>query len=118
MSFLIINGLGVEFAEMERSVVNTVMVQSATTTSAAASLVAYSSLHQTPLKFEILQGSLLVGGVTGGAIAATQVRVFINFLLNYFGLSFVHRFPRGRVWVSASCWGRSRWPAPCTRSRC
>ena len=73
MSFLIINGLGVEFAEMERSVVNTVMVQSATTTSAAASLVAYSSLHQTPLKFEILQGSLLVGGVTGGAIAATQV---------------------------------------------
>ena len=34
MSFLIINGLGVNFAEMERSVVNTVMVQSATTTSA------------------------------------------------------------------------------------
>ena len=82
MSFLIINGLGVEFAEMERSVVNTVMVQSATTTSAAASLVAYSSLHQTPLKFEILQGSLLVGGVTGGAIAATQVlQVFVYFLL-------------------------------------
>ena len=73
MSFLIINGLGVEFAEMERSVVNTVMVQSATTTSAAASLVAYSSLRQTPLMFEILQGSLLVGGVTSGAIAATQV---------------------------------------------
>ena len=34
MSFLIINGLGVEFSEMERSVVNTVLVQSATVTSA------------------------------------------------------------------------------------
>ena len=34
MSFLIINGLGVEFGEMERSVVNTVLVQSATVTSA------------------------------------------------------------------------------------
>ena len=34
MSFLIINGLGVEFAEMERAVVNTVLVQSATVTSA------------------------------------------------------------------------------------
>ena len=80
MSFLIINGLGVEFAEMERSVVNTVMVQSATTTSAAASLVAYSSLRQTPLMFEILQGSLLVGGVTSGVIAATQVYYQIVFI--------------------------------------
>ena len=81
MSFLIINGLGVEFAEMERSVVNTVMVQSATTTSAAASLVAYSSLYQTPLKFEILQGSLLVGGVTSGAIAATKVLIVLFYFL-------------------------------------
>ena len=34
MSFLITNGLGVEFAEMERTVVNTVLLQSATVTSA------------------------------------------------------------------------------------
>ena len=36
LSFLIINGLGVEFGEMERSVVNTVLVQSATVTSAGS----------------------------------------------------------------------------------
>ena len=58
MSFLIINGLGVEFAEMERAVVNTVLVQSATTTSAAATLVAHSSLRQTPLLFEVFTSHL------------------------------------------------------------
>ena len=58
MSFLIINGLGVEFAEMERAVVNTVLVQSATTTSAAATLVAHSSLRQTPLLFEVFTSQL------------------------------------------------------------
>ena len=61
MSFLIINGLGLGFAEMERSVVNTILIQSATITSASASLVAYSSYFKTSLRFEILQGSLLVG---------------------------------------------------------
>ena len=39
----------------------------------AAALVAYSSIYQSPLRFEILQGSLLVGGITSGAIAATQL---------------------------------------------
>ena len=73
MSFLIINGLGLGFAEMERSVVNTIMIQSASITSAAASLVAYSSYYQIQLRFEILQGSLLVGGVTSGTIAATHL---------------------------------------------
>ena len=58
MSFLIINGLGVEFAGMERAVVNTVLVQSATTTSAAATLVAHSSLRQTPLLFEVFTSQL------------------------------------------------------------
>ena len=40
----------------------------------AASLVAYSSIKEVPLMFEILQGSLLAGGVTSGAIAATQLQ--------------------------------------------
>ena len=39
----------------------------------AAALVSYSSIYQSPLRFEILQGSLLVGGITSGAIAATQL---------------------------------------------
>ena len=39
----------------------------------AAALVAYSSIYRKPLMFEVLQGSLLVGGITSGTIAATQI---------------------------------------------
>lgn len=55
LSFLIVNGLGVDFAEMERSVVNTVLVQSATLTAATAATVLHCSIQHKPLQFEILQ---------------------------------------------------------------
>ena len=81
MSFLIVNGLGVQFAEMERSMLNTVLMQSATTTAAAAALVGYSSIKQVPLMFEILQGSLLAGGIACGPLAATQFQPWGAMLL-------------------------------------
>jgi len=84
MSFLIVNGLGVQFAEMERSVLNTVLIQSSTTTAAAAALVAYSSIRQIPLMFEILQGSLLAGGIASGPLAATQFQPWGAVLMGVF----------------------------------
>ena len=42
-------------AEIERSVVNTVLVQSATLTAATAATVLHCSIQHKPLQFEILQ---------------------------------------------------------------
>ena len=36
--------------------------------------MAYSSIKEVPLMFEMLQGSLLAGGITSGAIAATRLQ--------------------------------------------
>ena len=36
--------------------------------------MAYSSIKEVPLNFEMLQGSLLAGGITSGAIAASKLQ--------------------------------------------
>ena len=73
LSSLIINTLGVPVHQEEFVILNTCFVQSATITAAAGVLIGISSLQRKPLDFQLLQGSLIAGGVAAAAIAGTQI---------------------------------------------
>ena len=80
-SSLIINSLGVPGHKVEFVILNTCFVQSATTTVAVGTLIAMSSWKRIPLDFQLMQGSLIAGGVAAGAIAITRIVPWASFLL-------------------------------------
>ena len=73
LSSLIINTLGVPEHQEEFVILNTCFIQSATITAAGGVLIGISSLKRKPLNFQLLQGSLIAGGVAAAAIAGTQI---------------------------------------------
>ncbi|XP_023338210.1 ammonium transporter Rh type C isoform X3 [Eurytemora carolleeae] len=73
-SSLIINSLGLPGQQVEFVILNTCLIQSTTITSAAGMLIGSSSLNRKPLDFQLLQGSLIAGGVSAGAVAATKIQ--------------------------------------------
>jgi ammonia channel protein AmtB len=81
-SSLIINSLGTSSsAAAELAVLNTGLVQATAITTAAGLLILLSSLRRAPLDFQLLQGSLLAGGVAAGPVAALQLQPWGALLL-------------------------------------
>ena len=80
-SSLIINSLGTSGHTVELAVLNTCLVQCTSITTAAGLLLVLSSLRHAPLDFQLLQGSLLAGGVAAGPVAAIQLQPWGGLLL-------------------------------------